>query len=739
MLLPGAKVVIHDVTQSGLESLNNATGTIDSVSALYVVVKVESGPHASTFVKLKPRQVKLAEVFVKVQSPKHSIEESSQGSFKEGDRVFIFGLVASADYNGCQGILGDYVSNQGRWYVSLGKDSRGTLKSALLKPVNLRVCTPDDDEALVNKFVRRSVDSRSLTGKVCEFTRELGCYVVYEDGNREHMSLQAVMENSLLLDDREKARFSALIAKYPNTPSEVFQSAGEEDEPATKQSKQADAELIPPRRNLQQIADTFSKPVVFYQHQFVAHKGGGQDSNGLWLRGIVERMQKTSLWSQMSWVDEASRSVSIEEIAESGVHSRTYLDGLFKIDEKVREHGAKIDLAKPVVISMLGRAWACCDSECIMDSSTLEAVMLRCSMTLDALTAMLEGRLPSALILARPACHHVPYVVDKHLNHHCEVCNSDTNPEQLLTCESPTCPRGYHIYCLDAPISLETLNQVDFLKEPWICPVCKDSLEEMTVSPGRHHQHDESDDIPAEYNLNPGDEISCGFCFVNAIAFSIRSVQQKFPNARIAILDVDVHHGNGNQDVFWEDKSVLHISMHRYGETPSGERIMPSSGFFKEIGIREGFGYNVNFEMRNGDGDAEYSDAVRQVVLPVLKQFKPDVLLLLCGFDALDHSHAPQKFVGPGMDCSLSPVWYWWLVTMLKAEGFNRILCSTEGGYDPVAAGKAGECISRGLLGEQVPLNFLAGIEQRPHSQAWRDHLKERADFFNSVGWTNIS
>ena len=738
MLLPGAKVVIQGVSQSGLETLNNEAGTIDSVSALYLVVKVESGPHASQFVKLKPRQVTAVEAAVKTQSPKKSTEVSTHATFKEGDRVFIFGLVASAEYNGCQGILGDFVVSQGRWYVSLGKDSRGTLKSALLKPNNLRLCEPSDDEALVNKFIRRTIDNRFITGKVCEFSREFGCYIVYEDGNREHIPIQTVMENALLLDDREKARFSALIGKYPSTPSDIFQSEDEDDEPASKQSRH-ESELLPPKRSLSMLEDTTSRPVVFYQNQFVAHKGGGQDSNGLWLRGIVERMQKTLLWSKMSWVDEASRIVSIDEIAKSGVHSRSYLEGLVKVDAKVKEHGAKLDLAKPAVISLLGRAWACCDSECIMDASTLEAVMLRCSMTLEALTAMLEGRLPSALILARPACHHVPYVVDKHLNHHCEVCSSDSNPEQLLTCESPTCPRGYHIYCLDPAIPKETLNEVEFLKEPWICPVCKD--KDMTVSPGRHHQHDrdESDDIPAEYNLKPGDEISCGFCFVNAIAFSIRSVQEQFPNARIAILDVDVHHGNGNQDVFWEDKSVLHVSMHRYGETPNGERIMPSSGFFKEIGVRDGFGFNVNFEMRNGDGDAEYSDAVRKVVLPVLKQFQPDVLLLLCGFDALDHSHAPQKFVGPGMDCSLSPVWYWWLVTQLKAEGFNRILCSTEGGYDPVAAGKAGECISRGLLGEKLPLNFMAGIQESPRSLAWHDHLNERADFLRSVGWTSIS
>ncbi|KAF4706429.1 hypothetical protein FOZ63_022240, partial [Perkinsus olseni] len=66
-------------------------------------------------------------------------------------------------------------------------------------------------------------------------------------------------------------------------------------------------------------------------------------------------------------------------------------------------------------------------------------------------------------------------------------------------------------------------------------------------------------------------------------------------------------------------------------------------------------GMNLNFEMREGDGDREYTDVVTQITRPVLEQWKPDILLLLCGFDALDHSQSQFKYQGPGMDCRLSP------------------------------------------------------------------------------------
>jgi acetoin utilization deacetylase AcuC-like enzyme len=201
----------------------------------------------------------------------------------------------------------------------------------------------------------------------------------------------------------------------------------------------------------------------------------------------------------------------------------------------------------------------------------------------------------------------------------------------------------------------------------------------------------------------------------------------------VVILDVDVHHGNGNERVFLQDPSVLHISLHRYGDTVDGHRIMPASGCFEETGQGEGAGFNLNFEMRLGDGDAEYADVCRQIVFPVIAQFQPELVVLLAGFDALDHSQASRKFRGPGMDCAVTPTWYWWLANQLQTV-CPKILASTEGGYDPKAAALGGECLVRGLLGESVPPQFEELVKEPPKDRAWKAHLDRRRTHFAKTG-----
>jgi acetoin utilization deacetylase AcuC-like enzyme len=113
-----------------------------------------------------------------------------------------------------------------------------------------------------------------------------------------------------------------------------------------------------------------------------------------------------------------------------------------------------------------------------------------------------------------------------------------------------------------------------------------------------------------------------GFCLINNVAVAARHMQAERGVGRVAIVDFDVHHGNGTQDVFWDDDSVLYVSLHQWP-------IYPGTG-----GPGEGNETTVNVPLGAGCGDAEYLDAFAQVVEPAVRGFEPELLLVSAGFDA---------------------------------------------------------------------------------------------------------
>ncbi|MBK5232625.1 MAG: class II histone deacetylase [Thermoleophilia bacterium] len=138
----------------------------------------------------------------------------------------------------------------------------------------------------------------------------------------------------------------------------------------------------------------------------------------------------------------------------------------------------------------------------------------------------------------------------------------------------------------------------------------------------------------ASYSLSrpPGHHASAdqamGFCLFNNAALAARHAQLSHGLRRIAILDWDVHHGNGTQDVFYEDPDVLFISIHQ-------NRLYPEDqGTLDERGAGDGVGANLNIPMPAGSGDAGYVAAINEVALPALEAFDPDLLILSSGQDA---------------------------------------------------------------------------------------------------------
>jgi acetoin utilization deacetylase AcuC-like enzyme len=121
-------------------------------------------------------------------------------------------------------------------------------------------------------------------------------------------------------------------------------------------------------------------------------------------------------------------------------------------------------------------------------------------------------------------------------------------------------------------------------------------------------------------------ETASGFCLFNNAAIAAAYARKTHKLKRIAIVDIDVHHGNGTQSTFYDDPHVLYISSHQFP-------FYPGSGDFDEVGTGKGKGYTLNFPLPEGTGDAVFIPIYSKIVANVLNQFSPQLILVSAGFD----------------------------------------------------------------------------------------------------------
>ncbi len=171
-----------------------------------------------------------------------------------------------------------------------------------------------------------------------------------------------------------------------------------------------------------------------------------------------------------------------------------------------------------------------------------------------------------------------------------------------------------------------------------------------------------------------------GFCLFCNIAIGARYLQQEHGVGRIAIVDFDVHHGNGTQAAFESDPSVLFISLHEDPRT-----CYPGSGYSHETGVDAGEGFTLNLPMPPGVGDQEYLQALRNSVLPKLDEFRPELLMISAGFDA--HAEDPLAHI------QLSDDGFEMMTRLLVAAADRhcggKIVSVLEGGYNLTALGRS--------------------------------------------------
>ena len=159
-----------------------------------------------------------------------------------------------------------------------------------------------------------------------------------------------------------------------------------------------------------------------------------------------------------------------------------------------------------------------------------------------------------------------------------------------------------------------------------------------------------------------------GFCFFNNAAIAARHAQKVHGVERVAILDWDVHHGNGTQEIFWSDPSVLYASLH---EMP----LFPGTGAASERGEH---GNIVNAPLRAGDGSDVFRDAYENAVLPRIAAFRPDLVIISAGFDA--------HWRDPLANLNLKEPDFAWatqkLMELADRHAGGRLVSILEGGYD---------------------------------------------------------
>ncbi len=161
-----------------------------------------------------------------------------------------------------------------------------------------------------------------------------------------------------------------------------------------------------------------------------------------------------------------------------------------------------------------------------------------------------------------------------------------------------------------------------------------------------------------------------GFCLYNNIAVAAAHARA-MGAARVAVVDYDVHHGNGTQHMFEDDPSVLYVSVHQYP-------FYPGTGAADEVGKGPGAGFTVNLPLDAGAVDEDYQLAFEEIVLPILRQFRPDLLLVSAGFDAHERDPLAGMRLSAGAFGAMTAA----LGGVADECCAGRMALVTEGGYD---------------------------------------------------------
>ncbi|GAB3052348.1 class II histone deacetylase [Sediminivirga luteola] len=182
-----------------------------------------------------------------------------------------------------------------------------------------------------------------------------------------------------------------------------------------------------------------------------------------------------------------------------------------------------------------------------------------------------------------------------------------------------------------------------------------------------------------------------GFCLFSNVGIAIQAARAAGKISRVAIVDIDVHHGNGAQRIFWDDPDVLTVSLHQ-------DRLFPlDSGMREETGGENAPYSSLNVPLPAGSGDGAYELAIAEVAVPAVRAFQPDVVIVSCGFDASMADPLGRMCVTAGGYARMTRQ----LVDLAEETSGGKLVFSHEGGYSPEYVPFCGLAVVETLAGKE--------------------------------------
>lgn len=186
-----------------------------------------------------------------------------------------------------------------------------------------------------------------------------------------------------------------------------------------------------------------------------------------------------------------------------------------------------------------------------------------------------------------------------------------------------------------------------------------------------------------------------GFCIFNNVAIAAQYALRDYGLKRVLIVDWDVHHGQGTQQIFAENPNVLYISVHRYDNATFFPKSEDANYTVVGNGVGEGFNVNIPWN-KKGMGDIEYITIFQHIIMPIAYEFNPELVLVSAGFDAA---------VGdPLGGCKVTPEAYGFFTHWLSSLANGRIILCLEGGYNVSSISHAMTMCTKTLLGDPLPI-----------------------------------
>lgn len=265
------------------------------------------------------------------------------------------------------------------------------------------------------------------------------------------------------------------------------------------------------------------------------------------------------------------------------------------------------------------------------------------------------------------------------LNHTGTLCQrvKDTRgrDHDFLDADTRTSADSYDAACLAVGALIDGINRIEMGEI--------DNAFCLVRPPGHHAERDQS----------------MGFCLFNNVAIAAKWARREWNLQRILIIDWDLHHGNGTQHSFYETDKVLYLSTHQYP-------YYPGTGAMLENGSAAGDGYTINVPLPGGEGDMEFARIFNELVVPVAREYKPEFILLSCGFDIYKGD--------PLGAMEVTPDGFAWMTRKLveAAEELckGKLLVTLEGGYNLTGMRDGALAVLAELSGEKLDCGYPVNL-----------------------------